>query len=90
MRKLWLAALLLVIALPVLIQASVITFGGTSLCGDSCAGNVVQTAMATPTSFGVARSTLMATFPMMRTTGTRTEPRPAPSRITPLAIPRSH
>jgi hypothetical protein len=41
MRKLWLAALLVVIALPVLTQASVITFGGTSLCGDTCAGTQV-------------------------------------------------
>ena len=38
MRKFWLAALLVVIALPVLTQASVVNFGGTALCGDTCAG----------------------------------------------------
>ncbi len=48
MRKLWLAALLVVIALPVLTQASVITFGGTSLCGDTCSGVQVPDGYGNP------------------------------------------
>ncbi len=48
MRKLWLAALLVVIALPVLTQASVINFGGTALCGDTCAGNQVPDGYGDP------------------------------------------
>jgi hypothetical protein len=45
-RKLWLAALLVVIAVPVLTQADVVTFG--PLCGTSCTGTLVPDGYGNP------------------------------------------
>ncbi len=46
MRKFWLAALLVVIALPVLSQADIVNFG--PLCGTTCAGTQVPDGYGNP------------------------------------------